>query len=180
MSVFWDSESLSSPAIAVLCHSAAEYEVLEVTMQTQRGSFKISSWAEQAGDELGGPQLTRVRAGVSYQGVIQGEGAVEFLMYSPDGRVTHFVGLEYVNGRIGGLTGRAVFQHAGTFADGVAKSKWFVVPGSGTDGLVGLSGEGSYGEQPGDAEHDGSAPLSFSFRFTPDAEPSATPDPAGV
>jgi hypothetical protein len=145
-------------------------------MDTQRGTFRVSSWAEQASDEPGGPKLARVRATMTYQGVIDGEGTVEMLLYSPDGRVTHFVGLEQVAGKIGGRSGRAVFQHAGTFADGLARSKWFVVPGSGTEGLSGLRGEGQYGEDNTDAEHGGWAPLSFSFDLEGGAQPGAAAD----
>ena len=86
-------------------------------------------------------------------------------MHSPDGRVTYFVGPERVTGRIAGRSGSVVFQHARTFAEGVAQSKWFVVPGSGSEGLSGLRGEGHYGEQSATAEHRGQAPLWFSFTF---------------
>jgi hypothetical protein len=148
-------------------------------METHRGTFRVSSWAEQTGIETEEPKLTRVRAGMAYQGVIEGDGIVEMLMYSPDGQVTYFIGFEQVAGQIGGRSGRVVFQHAGTFANGVAKSRWFVVPGSGTGGLAGLRGEGHYGEESADAEHGCAAPLSFSFRFEADGNSGATNGPAG-
>ena len=134
-------------------------------MTTESGRFRVKSWDEQAGEAVEGLALTRVRAGMTYEGVIEGEGLVEFVMVSPEAKVTTFVGLERVVGRIGGRSGAAVFQHAGTFADGVARSDWRVVPNSGTGGLRGLRGEGRYGEQKADAEHGGAAPLTFSFAF---------------
>ncbi len=134
-------------------------------MITQTGFFRVKAWDEQTGDQPGGPRLIRVRAVMVYQGVIDGEGVVEFDLYSPDGAVTRFVGLEQVACKIGGRSGTAVFEHNGTFSAGVARSKWVVVPGSGTEGLRELRGEGCYGEDNVDAAHGGQAPLSFTFAF---------------
>ena len=131
----------------------------------QTGKFQVKSWNQETNEESGGLKLTRARATMAYQGVIDGEGVVEFLMYSPDGRVTSFVGLEQIAGSIGGRSGTVVFQHTGTFSEGVARSKWFVVPDSGTEALRGLRGQGSYGESGDDVEHGGQAPYSFSFDF---------------
>ena len=72
---------------------------------------------------------------------------------------------QFLGGWPGSLFGMAVFRHVGTFSDGVARSKWGVVPDSGTEELRGLRGEGSYGEEKADAEHGGLTPLSFTFDF---------------
>lgn len=132
---------------------------------SKTGGFQVKSWKEQTDEEPGKLKLTRVRATMAYQGVIEGEGVVDFLMYSPDGRVTSFVGLELITGSIAGRSGTVVFQHNGTFADGVAKSKWSVIPNSGTEALRGLRGQGSYGDNEADVEHGGQAPYSFTFDF---------------
>jgi hypothetical protein len=134
-------------------------------MDTQTGTFQVKSWEEQTNEGAGGFKVTHVRATMAYQGVIDGEGVVEYLMYSPDGRVTSFVGLERITGHIAGRSGTVVFQHNGTYADGTAKSKWSVVPNSGTESLRGIRGEGSYGEGGDDVEHGGRAPFSFRFDF---------------
>jgi hypothetical protein len=140
-------------------------------MTNQTGEFRVTAWDERPSAESGGTKLIRVRATMAYQGVIEGEGVVEFVMYSPDGQVTTFVGLERIKGRIEGRAGEAVFRHVGTFSAGVAKSRWVVVPDSGTDALAGLRGDGCYGEDNADAEHGGWAPLSFAFDFEDRAEP---------
>jgi hypothetical protein len=134
-------------------------------MIDQKGEFRVTAWEEQPSGQSETVKLSRVRATMAYQGVLEGQGVVEFVLYSPDGRVTTFVGLERVEGRLAGSAGSAVLRHVGTFADGVAKSRWVVVPGSGTGELTGLRGEGYYGEDDVDAEHAGWASYSFSFDF---------------
>jgi hypothetical protein len=71
------------------------------------------------------------------------------MMYCDDGSAT-FTGLERVVGTVGGHSGSFVLQHSGTFQRGVAKAKLSVIPGSGTGGLRGMSGEGelAVGHQP--------------------------------
>ena len=108
-------------------------------------SFTIESWDEQILHEgAGQPRMTRVTAVASYQGDIQGEGRVEYLMiYREDGSAS-FIGLERVSGGIAGYEGSFVLQHAGSFESGTAKSAFNVVPGSGTGKLASLRGHGEY------------------------------------
>ena len=47
-----------------------------------------------------------------------------------------------MTGKLLGRAGSFVLQHEGTFSDGLARSSYFVVPGSGTGALARLSGEG--------------------------------------
>ena len=114
-------------------------------------TFGIKSWDEKPYSEIeGSPKLTRATVTKSYQGDIDGEGKVEYLMmYRSAGSAT-FTGLERVTGSIGGRSGSFVLQHTGTFEDGVAKVTLSVVPGSGTGDLRGMKGEGGFsvGHQP--------------------------------
>ena|SRR5215813_7526390 len=114
-------------------------------------AFALKSWDEKPYGEMEGlPKLTRVSATKSYQGDIAGEGKVEYLMmYRDDGTAT-FTGLERVVGTVGSRSGSFVFQHGGTFEGGVAKIGVSVVPGSGTEALRGLKGQGEFavGHQP--------------------------------
>ena len=121
-------------------------------MQKQaRATFDIKSWDEKAYNEMeGAPKLTRASVTKSYQGDIEGEGKVEYLMmYSTAGSAS-FMGVERVTGSVGGRSGSYVLRHSGTFEDGVAKVTISVVPGSGTGDLRGLTGEGGFsvGHQP--------------------------------
>ena len=108
-------------------------------------TFTLKSWDEKPYDETEGlPKLSRVSASKSYEGDITGEGRVEYLMmYRADGTAT-FIGLERVIGSVGGCSGSFVFQHSGTFENGIAKVDLSVVSGSGTEGLEGLRGEGEF------------------------------------
>lgn len=114
-------------------------------------AFTLKSWEEKPYNEMpGGPKLTRASVIKTYQGDIEGEGKVEYLMmYREDGSAT-FTGLERVVGRVGGRSGSFVLQHSGTFERGVATTTLTVVPGSGTAELRGLGGEGKFavGHEP--------------------------------
>jgi hypothetical protein len=60
-----------------------------------------------------------------------------------DGTVSQ-VSLQRFCGRLGGCEGSFVLQGQGRVAEGKVKATWFVVPGSGTQGLAGLRGEGGF------------------------------------
>jgi hypothetical protein len=110
------------------------------------GTFEVESWDESPILETGNgtPKVTRALVTKSFAGDIAGEGNVEWLMgYQDDGTAT-FVGLERVVGRIGERAGSFVLQHTGTFDGSVAKGTIVVVPGSGTEDLRHLKGEGSF------------------------------------
>jgi hypothetical protein len=106
--------------------------------------FALKSWDEKPyseGQDI--PKLTRAAVTKTFTGDIVGEGHVEYLMmYRSDGSAT-FVGLERVVGHVAGKAGSFVLQRTGTFADGVAKESYVVIPGSGTGELRSLRGEGA-------------------------------------
>ena len=109
------------------------------------GMIETKSWEENAYREANsGPKFTRASVDVSFRGDIEGEGAEEYLMVYTGDDSANFVGLERVDGSVGDRSGGFVIQHNGTFLDGRLKSEWFLVPGSGTEELRGLRGEGIY------------------------------------
>jgi Protein of unknown function (DUF3224) len=55
-----------------------------------------------------------------------------------------FVGLERLNGSVGGRSGTFPLQDQGTLNGTTVSGRWFVVPGSGTGELAGLRGEGGF------------------------------------
>jgi Protein of unknown function (DUF3224) len=112
---------------------------------TANGTFEVKNWEEKPYNEMEGvAKLTHATVTQDYQGDIQGEGTLDYLMIYTTESAASFVGLERVVGRIGDRSGTFVIQHTGTFADGVASANYSVVPGSGTGDLKGLRGEGSY------------------------------------
>jgi len=109
------------------------------------GTFEQKSWDEKPTQEIEGlPKLTRASVTQAFQGDIEGAGNVEYLMVYPDDNSASFVGLQRVVGRIGGRSGSFVLQVSGTFEGGLVQASWFVVPGSGTEDLHGLRGEGGF------------------------------------
>jgi len=106
--------------------------------------FAITNWEEKPYSEGQGlPRLTRASVTKTFTGDIEGEGQVEYLMmYRTDGSAS-FVGLERVVGRIGGKAGTFVLQRIGVFESGQAKESYAVIPGSATEELHGLQGDGS-------------------------------------
>ncbi len=108
------------------------------------GVFQIKSWDEKPFKEAeDGIKLTHAHVTQAYEGVLSGESIVEYIMtYCSDGSA-NFVGMEFFTGKIGSLSGSAVFQHSGTFEGGTAKSSWVVVEGAGSEGLSDLQGSGS-------------------------------------
>lgn len=109
------------------------------------GTFKATSWDEKPYAELeGAPKLTHAHVTNSYHGDIEGEGTSDSLMfYGDEGPATYF-GFERVVGRLGGRSGSFVLEGTGTWKDGVATTTWSVVPGSGTEQLRGLRGQGGF------------------------------------
>jgi len=106
--------------------------------------FAIKNWDEKPyseGEDL--PKLTQANVTKTFTGDIEGEGHVQYLMmYRQDGSAT-FVGLERVVGRIGAKSGSFVLQRVGVFENGQAKESYSVIPGSATEDLQGLRGDGS-------------------------------------
>jgi hypothetical protein len=118
-----------------------------VTTQA-KATFSIKSWDEKTWEgkpirEVPGVKLSHAVVTRSYQGDIEGEGTIQYLMsYNEDGSAS-YVALERVTARIKGRSGSFVLQHTGTFSDGAARSTSTVVAGSGTGELRGLRGRGS-------------------------------------
>lgn len=110
-----------------------------------KGTFTIASWNEDTIAELGpGAKLTEAKVTQKFTGDLDGEGSVIWVMCYVSEKYARFVGMQRVSGRLGGRSGGFVMETAGEYNDGVAKAHWSIVPGSGTDGLSGISGTGSF------------------------------------
>lgn len=116
-------------------------------MPTQaNATFEVKSWDETPYEEReGGSKMTRAKVTKAFHGDLEGEGAVEYLMFYREDGTASFVGHELITGRLGDQTGSFVLQHSGSFEGGVASAVWTVVPGSGTGELAGLKGHGGFG-----------------------------------
>jgi hypothetical protein len=91
-----------------------------------------------------GPVLNRIHVEERFSGDIEADGVTEFLQAARADGSASFVGIERVIGTLAGREGTFLLQDAGTVEGSVVSGDWFVVPGSGTGGLTGLRGEGSF------------------------------------
>ncbi len=110
-------------------------------------TFQIKGWDEKTWDgkvarDIKGAKTTRASVKTVYKGDIEGEGQREYLMIYREDETGNAVGLERIVGKVGGRSGSFVIQSDGTFMGHSTKGTWFIVPGSGTDELKGLTGKG--------------------------------------
>lgn len=109
------------------------------------GTYKFSSWDEKPYAELdGAPKLTRAVVNNVYDGDLTGEGQSQLVMFYRSEASAVCAGYERVTGSLAGRSGSFVLQNDCTFEDGVVKTTWSVVPGSGTGELEGLRGDGGF------------------------------------
>jgi hypothetical protein len=110
------------------------------------GQIEVHSYEPTAYDQgsAGGPDLSEIRVSEAFLGDITGEGTARFLQVAQADGSASFVGVERVTGAIGDRSGSFVLQDVGTVVGTTVSGQWFVVPGSGTEGLVGLRGEGGF------------------------------------
>jgi hypothetical protein len=113
--------------------------------KTAKGTFEIAGWDEQTTAELGpGAKLTEAKVTQKFSGDLGGDGSVIWVMCYVNAKSARFVGMQRVSGTLGDKTGGFVMETTGTFDGAEAKGHWSIVPGSGTEGLTGISGEGSF------------------------------------
>lgn len=121
--------------------------------------FNVKSWDEKTWDgkdwkEVQGAKLTHAVVTKSYQGDIEGEGTSHTLTTYDSQGSAHYVGLEHIAGQLGTRAGSFVLQVSGSYdvVTGLAKAAWSVVPGSGTEALRGLKGQGGFVAEHGNSE----------------------------
>jgi hypothetical protein len=109
------------------------------------GRIDVQTYEPQPYEEVDeGPNLVEIRVSETFSGDIVGEGVVRFLQAVRKDGSASFVGIERVTGSIQGRTGSFLLQDAGTLEGNEVKGEWFVIPGSGTEELRGLRGEGGF------------------------------------
>ncbi len=125
-------------------------------------TFHVKSWNEESSEELpGGAKVTRASVTQTYSGQIEGLSRVEYVMFHRSTGTATFVGLETIQGSVGGRSGVFVIRHTGVYEGGSARSDWSVVAESGTDELVGIRGTGSF-----EADHTMTGQVSLDLSFS--------------
>ncbi|GAA3872024.1 DUF3224 domain-containing protein [Saccharothrix violaceirubra] len=101
--------------------------------------FDITRWEETVLDATE-PPIGRVGVGKTYTGVLAGTSTGELTTCQAGDAGAGYVGTERFTGTFDGRTGTVVFQHGATMSPAGPVQFGHVVPGSGTDGLAGLTG----------------------------------------
>ena len=112
-----------------------------------------TNWEETPtfGSDAPLPRVAQAEATIAYEGDLAGTGECRYLFrYGPEGD-SEILGFEQVEGSLRGRSGSFALRHEGTFTEGRLVVTTTVVPGSGVDGLDGLSGSGSI--ESGTGEH---------------------------
>jgi Protein of unknown function (DUF3224) len=109
------------------------------------GRIEVKTYEPQPYEEVNeGPNLVEIQVTETFSGDIEGEGVVRFLQAVRKDGSASFVGIERVTGSVEGRTGSFLLQDAGTLEGNTVRGGWFVIPGSGTEELSGLRGEGGF------------------------------------
>lgn len=95
-------------------------------------------------EEGGAPRLARVTVKKRFEGDVAGESTAELLMSQKSPECAGYVGMERVTATLAGRRGTFDVQHCAAKGGANDRAIWFVVPGSGTGELHGLSGEVTY------------------------------------
>ena len=112
-------------------------------MSHAEGTFELTGWDEKTHEEFtDGSKMTSAAIGQRFSGDLTGDGSWQVLMYYREDGTASIVGLERVEGSIGGHAGSFIVRTTGTFDGTEARSTWSVIPGSGTGSLRRLRGHG--------------------------------------
>jgi hypothetical protein len=104
----------------------------------------VQSSDAQPFDETRNPPLTEIHINETFTGDLEGDSTVRALQIASGTRSASLISLQRFRGKLGGRQGTFVLQGQETVVNGKIKATWFVVPGSGTDGLSGLRGKGGF------------------------------------
>lgn len=107
-------------------------------------TFKVESWNEEKTGEAEHGATAPARVEQSLSGEIEGAGLAQWLMCHRADETAEFVGLQRIEGRVGGREGSFVLTSNGDFDGKRAAGEMSVVEGSGTGELAGITGAGSF------------------------------------
>ncbi|HET9456656.1 MAG TPA: DUF3224 domain-containing protein [Candidatus Limnocylindrales bacterium] len=115
------------------------------------GTFEVQSWTEEdwpgadhTVEDGAAVRLTHVVGTERFEGDIEGDGTVSWLMcYLPSGGA-RFVGLQRIEGWVGGRAGSLVLESSGDHDGAASRGTWSVVSGAGSGALEGVRGGGRF------------------------------------
>jgi hypothetical protein len=110
-----------------------------------KATFEITAWDETTyAEPADGPKLARATVKKIFRGDIEGQSTAELLMSQAQDGSAGYVAIERVTASLGGRSGGFDVQHCAAQGGPNPRAIWFVVPGSGTGELRGLTGQVTY------------------------------------
>jgi hypothetical protein len=117
-----------------------EKQTESVVTKQASGTFDVKMNPQT--DEGGDPTIGRMTLDKQYHGPLEGTGKGQMLTGGTEVQGSGvYVAIERVTGKLDGKSGSFTLQHGGTMTRGVPALIITVVPDSGTDQLVGLTGK---------------------------------------
>ncbi|MEO8607898.1 MAG: DUF3224 domain-containing protein [Chloroflexota bacterium] len=114
-------------------------------MLQANATYSVKNWDRRpwhgTPDRSADVKLFRLEMTHVYEGIIEGEATIQYLMSQKGSNEVNWVGFEKVTGRVGDKSGTFVFQRIGVSDNGKVRETVIVLPGSGTGDLTGLSGQ---------------------------------------
>ncbi|MFZ3264646.1 MAG: DUF3224 domain-containing protein [Terriglobales bacterium] len=105
------------------------------------GTFEVKVIPQKPDNKVAeGAKLGRFSLDKKFHGDLEATSTGEMLSAGDPRSSGAYVALERVSGSLDGRSGSFVLQHKATMTRGVPEMSVTVVPDSGTDGLVGISG----------------------------------------
>jgi hypothetical protein len=131
-----------SPALAQGPSPASDSAYQETAVSTHAtGTFEVKLTPRAPDDSTDTSALGRMTIDKQYHGDLEGTGQGQmFAAMSSNKTSGGYVALERVTGTLHGRRGSFVLQHSGTMTRSVPHLVITVVPDSGTDELIGISG----------------------------------------
>lgn len=110
-------------------------------MPSLTATYANNSWEQDAYSEPAeGPTLSRVAVKRAFHGDIEGTGEAILLMCQSKNGDAGYIASEAVVCTLAGKKGGFVLQHGATMGAGAQAPFGYIVPGSGTGDLAGISG----------------------------------------
>jgi len=105
------------------------------------GSFEVKLVAQQHREGIGDPGIGRMSIEKTFQGDLSAKSQGEMLAFRTEtAGSAGYVAMERVTGSLGGKRGAFVLQHSGLMTRGRPELTVSVVPDSGTEELIDLTG----------------------------------------
>jgi hypothetical protein len=103
----------------------------------------VQGWDEQPYSEVEGQlKLTHTTVAKTFQGDLEGQGVLQYLMFYGPSEQTRVLGIERFTGTLAGRSGSFVMEHIGGDDGAEARGTVTILSGSGTGQLAGIAGGG--------------------------------------